>query len=154
MPSREMLDDPGVFVVVAQVRGRRKTRIQPCTQARERSEVALGDDRNTRLQEKRGRDPDSLLIAPFCNETTTVRNDLASTRCAHVGEHCEFSPLVSSEQQHCFSTRHHLGGQISAMFVHHLRASREHVEAVAAVNVWHRSRRAEAMLLWAERQGP
>src|SRR5262249_12271659 len=114
-----MLEDPRMLVMVADVVRRREIRVQTCTQKRKRSKIALGDDWYSRVQQECSRNPDTSLPAPFSNKPATVRNDLTSAGCAHVGENRELRSLVLSERQHCFGAGHHRGGQISAMLVKH-----------------------------------
>lgn len=76
----------------------------------------------------------------------------APARSARVGHDRELDPLRERERHHRARPREHGLREVGAALIEDARAPRDHVDAVAAVNVGHRSRRAERVLLGAEGQ--
>src|SRR5437868_1424141 len=84
MKPWKMLTHPGMFVVVARVIGWREAWIQTRSQKGQGSEVTLGNDWNTSVQQERGRNTDALLPAPLGEQATTIRDHLTPACRAHV----------------------------------------------------------------------
>lgn len=143
---------PWMLVVVAGALVYGVPRTQSRAQATERAEVSLTEHANACLQKERRGNAHAFLVCSHGDQAAAQRDDLTATRRARVREQRKFSALALRKREHRAAAFDHLGGEIHPVLVLDPGGPREHIEAIAPVDVGHAPGRTQAVLLRTEGQ--